>query len=436
MKPLLRILYVRRLGLLLLGLLALLLLLNQPARAQQVFLRQFGPTEGLRAPFIYALAQDRQGFLWLGTGDGLVRYDGSRFVTFTQKDGLAEDFVVSLREDPATGALWVGHYQGGISVKKTATGPFRPSARAALPAGLALSADGPSPVDTAAIGRYQRRYRLRLPAGTTISCLLEDREGNAWLGTAGQGLWRHSDRHLRLEPYPTSAAGQWPGLATTGSTVATEAWAAFGGNRFFQLQRNHPVRFQNGNFVAPDLAGRSVQALLPRPTALGGGFWLGTAAGLFIVTRPDLISAAAPGLPSNSDFNVTALAWSPASGLWVGTAAEGLYNLPTDPARPLRHFTTANGLLHNTVTALLADRTGRIWVGSHGTGLAAFEPSTQKFAAYRLTHTGLDISSLAEDADGRLWLATEGDGVFFREPSKTWQPLPTTAGPAAEYTYN
>ena len=116
------------------------------------------PTEGLRAPFIYALAQDRQGYLWLGTGDGLLRYDGSRFVSFTRKDGLAEDFVVSLREDPATGALWVGHYQGGISVRKTPGGPFRASTRAAVPPGLALPADGPPPADTAAIGRYQRRY--------------------------------------------------------------------------------------------------------------------------------------------------------------------------------------------------------------------------------------------------------------------------------------
>ena len=118
----------------------------------------------------------------------------------------------------------------------------------------------------------------------------------------------------------------------------------------------------------------------------------------------------------------------------MGTAADGLYNIPNDPARPLRHYTTANGLLHNTVTALLADRTGRIWVGSHNTGLAAFEPTTQKFAVYRLTHTGLDITSFAEDNDGRLWLATEGSGVFFKAPSKTWQAL--AAGPAAEYTYN
>ena len=95
---------------LLLALLGLLLFWAPPARAQQVYLRQFGPTEGFQPPFVYALLQDRQGYLWLGTADGLVRYDGAHFVTFTKKDGLAEDFVVSLREEPANGRLWVGHY--------------------------------------------------------------------------------------------------------------------------------------------------------------------------------------------------------------------------------------------------------------------------------------------------------------------------------------
>ena len=432
MKLLLRFLYVRRLGLLLLGLLALLLLLSRPARAQQVFLRQFGLTEGLRAPFVYALAQDRQGYLWLGTGDGLVRYDGSRFVSFTQQNGLAEDFVVSLREDPATGALWVGHYQGGISVKKTAGGPFQKAARAAVPPGLLLPANGPPPADTAAIGRYRRRYRLRLPTGTEISCLLEDREGNAWLGTAGQGLYRHSDRQLRLEPWFGSPINESPALATLSTKGYSEAWSTFSGNSFYQLLANG-IRIQKDS-PAPPLRGAPVQIMRPRPARLGGGFWLGTSAGLYSVTAPGQIAQPVLNLSGNSDFNVTALAYAPASGLWVGTAADGLYNIPSDPARPTRHFTTANGLLHNTVTALLADRTGRVWVGSHDTGLAAFEPTTQKFAAYRLTHTGLDISSFAEDADGRLWLATEGDGLFFREPSKTWQPL--APNPATGYTYN
>ncbi|HLK96206.1 MAG TPA: two-component regulator propeller domain-containing protein, partial [Hymenobacter sp.] len=78
-------------------LIPLALLLSQQSQAQTLparqFLKQFGPAEGLATPFIYALAQDRQGYLWLGTAEGLVRYDGAEFVTFTVENGLAEDFV-------------------------------------------------------------------------------------------------------------------------------------------------------------------------------------------------------------------------------------------------------------------------------------------------------------------------------------------------------
>ncbi|GAB2853348.1 hybrid sensor histidine kinase/response regulator [Hymenobacter ruber] len=438
MKLLLRFLYIRRLGLVLLALLSLLLLWTRPASAQQAYLRQFSPTEGFRPAFVYALLQDRQGYLWLGTGEGLVRYDGTQFTTFTKKDGLAEDFVVSLREEPNTGRLWVGHYQGGISVKKMASGAFSPAKRSAVPAGLRLPADGPPPVDTAAIGRYLRRYHLRLPEGTEATCLLEDREGNAWLGTAGQGLLRHSDRHLRLEPQLPGPVGQWPVLATKNPDEHSVALAAIGGQRLFFFLDDKVQSMHD----APALPRQVVQALLPFPVSFKGpglrwpGFWVGTATGLYVAAAPDSVYHAVPGLSNSPDINVTALAYAPTSGLWIGTAANGLYNLPTDPARPLRHLTTAEGLLHNTVTALLADRAGRIWVGSHDTGLAAFEPRTQKFAVYRLTHTGLDITSFAEDDDGRLWLATEGNGVFFREPSKAWQPLPASAGLSAQYTYN
>ena len=431
LKPFVDFLCARRLGLSLSVLLGLLLFWARPASAQSAYLRSFGPAEGLRQPFIYALLQDQQGYLWLGTGEGLVRYDGVHFVTFTKKDGLAEDFVVSLREDTASGRLWVGHYQGGISVKKTAAGPFAPADRTTAPPARLLPADGPPPVDTAAIGRYLRHYRLRLPAGTTPTCLLEDREGNAWLGTAGQGLLRHSDRFLRLE-YPARPLENLPALTTVLKNGRAEAWLTQYGNRFYQLQAATSIPLAGGNRRVPPLPG-TVKALLPRPAQLGGGFWLGTSAGLFVANLA-LLPQPIKGFPT-SENDITALTYAPGSGLWVGTAADGLYNIPADTTQSLRHFTTANGLLHNTITALLADRAGRVWVGTHGTGLAVYEPAAQKFSHYRLTPNGLDASSFAEDTDGGLWLGTEGDGLFYREPTGAWQHLGPANGLPSDYTY-
>jgi signal transduction histidine kinase/DNA-binding NarL/FixJ family response regulator/HPt (histidine-containing phosphotransfer) domain-containing protein len=380
---------------------------------------------------VYALLQDRQGYLWLGTGEGLVRYDGTRFTTFTQKEGLAEDFVVSLREDPASGQLWVGHYQGGISVKKTAFDSFRPAKRSAVPAGLRLPADGAPPVDTAAIGRYQRRYHLRLPAGTEAICLLEDREGNAWLGTAGQGLWRHSDRYLRLDYTDNWDAAVAPALTTVYHHQQAQAWATSFGNHFFQMKpTTEPQSFGNPRLPALPLGNSSVKVLLARP---GQGFWLGTAAGLWITSSFEKIATRERRLPAG--LNITALAHTAKQGLWVGTADDGIYLLPTDTAQRIRHFTTANGLLHNTIYALLADHNGRVWVATHGTGIGAYDPVMDEFAHYRLGSEGLDASALAEDSDGRLWVGTEGQSIYCRQRSGQWQQLTAASKLPSDYTY-
>ena len=420
---------MRRLGWLLAAL--CLLLAVRPASAQQVYLRQFGPAESFRPAFVYALLQDRQGYLWLGTGEGLVRYDGTQFTTFSRKDGLAEDFVVSLRED-AGGQLWVGHYQGGISVKKAAATSFAPSKRNIIPAGLRLHSDGTPPVDTAAIGHYQRRYHLNLPAGTEAICLLEDREGNAWLGTAGQGLWRHSDRHLRLDYSDNWDASVAPALTTVHHRAQAQAWATAFGNQFYQLKPTTaaPLAFGNPLLPALPLGTSSVKVLLARP---GGGFWLGTAAGLWTATSFD--KAAMRERRLLAGLSVTALAHTAKQGLWVGTADDGIYLLPTDTTQRIRHFTTANGLLHNTIYALLADHNGRVWVATHGTGIGAYDPAMDEFAHYRLGSEGLDASALAEDADGRLWVGTEGQSLYCRQRSGQWQQLTAQSKLPSDYTY-
>jgi signal transduction histidine kinase/CheY-like chemotaxis protein/HPt (histidine-containing phosphotransfer) domain-containing protein len=372
----------RRWGwLLLLGLL-LVTRLGQAAPRPQAYVRQFGPAEGLAQPYIYCLLQDRDGYLWLGTAEGLVRYDGSHFATLTTREGLADNFVTGLWQDPASGSLWVTHAQGSRSVRLDPNQPFRP-APTNQPGGPPPGRLGAPAHDTTRLGAYLRRYHLALPADVVPTCLLEDREGHAWFGTAGQGLWRHADRYLSL----------WP-------------------------KANGPL----GNELAR----------LARPTNQGGGYWVATAAGVYVVPRPGQPAQPVAGLPQSLGSAVTALAYAPGSGLWVGTAADGVYLLPdktaANPAPAAQHFTTANGLLHNSISALLADHTGRVWVGGHNTGLATWEPAQRRFSYLKLNTVGLDASALAEDAAGTIWIGTEGQGLYFRPAGGRWQHLSKAAG--------
>jgi hypothetical protein len=386
----------------------------EPLPAPHAFVRQFGPADGLSQPFIYCLLQDQQGYLWLGTAEGLVRYDGARFVTLTTQDGLAENFVTGLWEEPGTGRLWVAHDKGGRSLRPALGAAFRAVApTTAAPKGWRAPAPGPPAPDTARLRAYLRRYPLPLPADVAPSCLLEDRDGNAWLGTAGQGLWRHSDRFATLVPLSASYAAESAALAAAPAGAATTIWGA-AGTRSFWL---------DNLLYAPASAGSSgtlttsVRTLLARPAALGGGTWQGGPNGVWAAAASRVPATRVPGLPAG--LNVAALAYSPTSGLWVGTVADGVYYLPLSPAGaamlPAVHFTTANGLLHNQIYKLLADHTGRIWIGTHGTGFSAWEPGSRRFHHYRVHPSGLATNALVEDTQGTIWVGTEGQGLYYLE---------------------
>jgi len=384
-----------------------------PLPAPRAFVRQFGPADGLSQPFIYCLLQDRQGYLWLGTAEGLVRYDGARFTTLTTQDGLAENFVTGLWEEPGTGRLWVAHYQGRRSLRATPGAAFRAvAATATPPRGWQPPAPGSPTPDTTRLRAYLRRYPLPLPADVTPSCLLEDRDGNAWLGTAGQGLWRHSDRFATLVPLPTNYAAEGTTLAPAVG-AATALWGA-AGTRFFVLDnvvRTGAASAGNSSALAAPL-----RTFLARPAALGGGVWEGKQqGGVWTSAAPGAPAARVPGLPPG--LAVAALAYAPGSGLWVGTVADGVYYLPLSPTGaatlPAVHFTTANGLLHNQIYALLADHTGRVWIGTHGTGLSVWEPGKRRFRHYRVHASGLAVNVLTEDTLGTIWVGTEGQGLYY-----------------------
>ena len=410
------------------------------------FLKQFGPAEGLQQPFIYALAQDAAGYLWLGTAEGLIRFDGTEFVTFTTQDGLAEDFVTRLYVQPGTGQLWVGHYQGRLS-KQVGSRFASVSPDAGHPQGFAPRSGLP-PSDTllARSGAADPRFRPRplrqvLPAGTIPRCVLTDREHNLWVGTAGQGLWRWSDRHVTFYPMPSTPEA----LDIRALASGPQAFAGLSTGHWGQL-RDEPAHLSPvAEFETPLLPyAPSLLRLTPAPPARPGNaapnapalrrVWAGTAGhGLWRgLVRDSLLKAMRRVGRLPDSLTITALAQHPGGDLWVGTSLHGIYRLPADSTQPAEHFTTTNGLLHNTIYALTADSAGQVWVGTHGTGLAVWRRG--RFRYYRFRKSGLDVSALLTDERGRVWVGTEGNGVFCYERGR-FAHFDASAGLLSPYCY-
>ncbi len=95
--------------------LLLIFAISFEASGQDYFFRQYTNEEGLYHSFIYSINQDSDGFIWLGTGEGLYRFNGFDFEYFTIDDGLADNFVTKIFRDKS-GKLWIGHQSGSVSV--------------------------------------------------------------------------------------------------------------------------------------------------------------------------------------------------------------------------------------------------------------------------------------------------------------------------------
>ncbi|WP_354582522.1 ATP-binding protein [Hymenobacter sp. UYP22] len=417
---------------------------------QRQFLKQFGAAEGLPQPFIYALAQDKAGYLWIGTAEGLVRFDGTEFVTFTTKDGLAEDFVTQLSVHPRTGQLWVGYYQGGISrlneqrfqqvTAAAKNAPLRPRT-GIMPPDTAFREYGKPLYPYAEPPGFEPSFGLYhlLPPGTVPQCVLLDREHNLWIGTAGQGLWRWSDRHVTffpaLSPRLTALASNGAGFSgMSDGYFAILGRGAKKGAAVRRLAERLPyaptVLLPSFSKRAEQLFKKHLKKLTPYTIwagTAGHGLWqMEERAAQNRLDHPRLVRR----VPT--DLTVTALTQHPNGDVWVGTALDGVYRLPADSTLPAQHFTTANGLLHNTIYALTADTSGAVWIGTHDTGLAVWRNG--RFQYHRFSKGGIDVSALLTDDAGRVWIGTEGAGIlcYFNGQFQTYS---NAQGLASPYCY-
>ncbi|MEM6645613.1 MAG: two-component regulator propeller domain-containing protein [Bacteroidota bacterium] len=85
-----------------------------PVMAQPLTTRSYTRADGLASDYVFAVFQDREGFMWLGTDSGVVRYDGHQWTTFTTSDGLGANLVYDIAQD-ANGRIWVGTFEGGAA---------------------------------------------------------------------------------------------------------------------------------------------------------------------------------------------------------------------------------------------------------------------------------------------------------------------------------
>ena len=355
--------------------------------------------QGLPQAWIYSIVQTHDGYLWLGTQTGLVKFDGVRFTMVDEMDGVpgANLWVTHLIEDDQN-ALWIGTAQTGL-IK--------------LHGGVAT--------------RYSQREGM--PPGS-IQCLFKDRQNHIWACTPN-GLAELTQEKVRV--FGTATGLSSPDVSA--ACVAPDGTLTVGtGNT--QLATWNGTRFVSRSLPLPD--GAVIQAM---SCTADGAVWIGTSDGL-VRSRAghDDRLTLANGLADKSILTVTqtedgsvlvgttngfsrirgsqidnfrpqdglsqstvyALYEDREGSLWAATK-HGLNQFLDGRAIP---YTTSEGLPSNNTGPVLQDSRGTIWVGTLSAGLARFDG--QRFVTLT-TRDGLAsnaIAALAEDNGGDLWVGT------------------------------
>lgn len=323
--------------------------------------------DGLPQSSVTSIVQSRDGYLWLGTFNGLVRFDGVQFKVFGPNNtpGLPSSRIVKLYADRA-GTLWVSTEEG--SLVRYARGEFKT---------YVLPNSGQAPA--------------------YIMSFAETPDGTLWMATSqGQLLW-----FARGQPEPVPAPWQPPGRALGGLAASAQGGLWVSTEKVIAAWRPEGMQpvFRAGELETFDpgvLAG-----------SRRGGCWVARSGRLKRFDRGDWVE----------DFG--AYPWSKGGPyctledregqLWIGTYGSGLFRYSTNGS--MLHLSSQEGLPGNLIRSAFQDHEGNLWVGTEGEGLARLKPAVFQSFGRQQGLSGDCVLSVCEGEDGELWIGTNGDGV-------------------------
>lgn len=375
----------------------------QPLPGRQAF-TQYGhelwqTEQGLPQNTVQSLWQTRDGYLWVGTKEGLARFDGLRFTTFDKQNTpqMLHNQIRSLYED-REGRLWISTPGGLLAFQRGAFTSYTTKDGLSSNNVWSVYQDRAGSLWIATVNGLNRYQNGKFTAYTTqeglshnsIGAVLEDHAGALWIGTE-EGL-----NHFQAGVFTTYTKKD--GLA---------------GNAIKMLYQDQQGRlwigtaeglslFANGKFVSyttrAGLAHNQIEAIAEDQA---GALWIGTARGLMLYRDGKFEAANTPeGL---TEAAILALHKDREGSLWIGTEANGLHLLKT---KKFATYTTREGLSANVVRSIYGDRNGKVWIGTQERGLNLLSNGQLSPFAAQKSLMSDDVMAICDDAEGNLWVGT------------------------------
>lgn len=357
--------------------------------ANAYYFRSYQIEDGLSHNSVWAVMQDKEGFMWFGTNDGLNRFDGKSFKVFKKNENdslsIGNNFIHCLKED-SQGRFLVGTKNGLYQYNKTtetfSTISLKPSGEVSIndiyesPNGeiwVACHGQGIYLLnkDLSVKKHYESNDTTRLP-NNFIWTIIQDYVGNIWLGTVGDGLVLFDTQQ--------------------------ERFIKMSDEQDFDIQ--DPII--NTLFCDADY-----------------NLWIGTAtSGLY---RYNYRTGKTYNYMNKEAFNIKSIIEFSENELIMG-CDKGLviFNRDTETFRMLNN--EFDNMTDNSIFALTKDKEGAFWIGTYFGGVNYFSPTINTFAYYYNTsNTSAKksiISSFAEDDNGKLWVGSYNNGLALFNPAK------------------
>ncbi|MBC7850551.1 MAG: histidine kinase [Chitinophagaceae bacterium] len=373
----------------------LLSILPVAGQGPDLYFNNFNTANGLSNNKVNCILQDKRGFIWIGTDDGLNRYDGHRFQTFrhdSDTTSISGNIITDLLEDKNE-ILWIATADGGLTrydYRLPPASQFRPCKN--------------SNDDSNAI------------PSNIINALLEDLDGNLWLATSGQGLLRFDKNAGTFSEPIRRRARTILDLEIDGKGII---WGGREGGGLIKIDPRSMKYSEDERY-------RDIYAKLPHMTVASlfrdrqNNIWMGSWDK--VVYKVDAKTGVEEVYKkSDQPFSFPgddplAFAEDDKSRIWIGGQYNGLYifNSATQRFHHYRHDPAREGsLADNRVNCIFIDRSGIVWIGTNR-GLSIHDPALNQFSQTFLptgNSTPPTIYDLHEERNGNLLIGTS-DGLY------------------------
>ena len=360
----------------------IIVFLITPSEAQRFPFRNYNVREGLTQSQVQSIFQDRQGYLWIGTRDGLAVFDGRQFNNFTTRDGLEANYIHTSLFD-SDQYIWIAYRTHGLSKLNTLSRKI-------------------TPVEVT-------------PELTTVQIddIIEDANGRYWFATGGKGVFCLDDTTWRNFSKPDGL------IDNNAKCLAfrnnSELWIGTEkGVTILSMEGQDLENKQNIESVTI-LNGLNISDIL---VDVDKNIWIGTEnSGVYFVSgiQTDIkIFNTTNGLSSNV---IQVIFQDSKHRIWIGTRGGGVSVISDPETGQILHLSEEHGLSYRDVLSIFEDREGSIWIGTNGGGLCQFRDRRFEFYSLQEGLPDKTIWAIIEDRNGQFWFGSEQGLVRYRPDS-------------------